>query len=208
MRTVKVVRDPKAFELVADETRRKMIYLLRAKEYSVNQLAQELSKTPQAIYHHVRKLSDAGLIEVAREERIGHLVETYYRATAEVFQFSHGVSESGSELEEKRMKEALEALAKVGLPVHVDDELVSKTVKLLRRSGSLGLKPEVEDKIASMEDIGFITKQDVTEFTKFLLMTDKQFEEYGACFKELRSLLKSRMAQPLQEVARPKRTAS
>ncbi len=206
LRTVKVIRDLKAFELLADETRRKMIHLLRAKEASANQMAKELAMTPQAIYHHIRKLLESGLVEVAREERVGHLVETYYRATAEVFQLSHG--EGGGEVEEKMVRESLEALAKVGLPVQIDDELVSKAVKLLRKEGSVGLKPELEEKINSMQDLGFLTKQGVTEFAKFLTMTDRQFDEFIGSAKELRELLKSKLAQPVQELGRQRKAVS
>ncbi len=206
LRTVKVIRDLKAFELLADETRRKMIHLLRAKEASANQMAKELAMTPQAIYHHIRKLLESGLVEVAREERVGHLVETYYRATAEVFQLSHG--EGGGEVEEKMVRESLDALAKVGLPVQIDDELVSKAVKLLRKEGSVGLKPELEEKINSMQDLGFLTKQGVTEFAKFLSMTDRQFEEYTGAARELRELLKSRLAQQIQEPVRQRKAVN
>ena len=68
MRTFKFIRDPNAFELMADDTRRRVVYLLRAKEMTVGQIHHELQLTPQAIYHHIRKLLDAGLVEVAKEE--------------------------------------------------------------------------------------------------------------------------------------------
>jgi DNA-binding transcriptional ArsR family regulator len=90
MKAFKVVTDPKAFQLLADGTRRKIVYLLRVKEMSVSQLAAELNLTPQAVYHHVKKLVKGGLVEVSREERCGHLIESYYRATAEMFSFSLG----------------------------------------------------------------------------------------------------------------------
>ena len=101
MRAFKVIKDPEAFQLLADETRRRIIYLLRAKAMTVAQIAEELSLTPQAIYHHIRKLKDAGLVEVAREERVDHFIETYYQATAEVFHLSHGEGMSESYAREK-----------------------------------------------------------------------------------------------------------
>ena len=86
MKAFKVIKGgADAFQLLADETRRRIIYLLRAKEHTVSQMAAELELTPQAIYHHIRKLRDADLVEVSREERIDHFIETYFRATAEVF---------------------------------------------------------------------------------------------------------------------------
>ena len=45
---------------MADDTRRRVVYLLRAKEMTVGQIHHELQLTPQAIYHHIRKLLDAG----------------------------------------------------------------------------------------------------------------------------------------------------
>ena len=75
MRPVKILTDPKAFELLADDTRRKIINLLKAKEMTVSQIADQLDKTPQNIYHHIRKLLDGELVEVAREERIENFVE-------------------------------------------------------------------------------------------------------------------------------------
>src|SRR2546427_241267 len=71
----KLITDPDAFQLLGDETRRRIIYLLRAKEMTVSQIAGELNLTPQAIYHHIRKLRDAGMVEVAREEGVDHLAK-------------------------------------------------------------------------------------------------------------------------------------
>src|SRR2546425_4507968 len=82
MKAFKVIRDPEAFQLLGDETRRRVVYLLRAKEMTVSQIAAELNLTPQAIYHHIRKLKEAGIVEIAREERVDHFIETYYRASA------------------------------------------------------------------------------------------------------------------------------
>src|SRR5437667_12355256 len=114
MRGSKVIKDPKAFTLIGDETRRKVIYLLRAKEMTVSQIAAELNLTPQAIYHHIRKLRDSDLVEVAREERVDHFIETYYRATAEMFNLSHGEGMPQAYAEEKT-KETLMALSRIGL---------------------------------------------------------------------------------------------
>ena len=108
MRSFKVIKDPDAFQLLADETRRRIIYLLRAKEMTVAQIAEELKLTPQAIYHHIRKLKDADMVEVAREERVDHFIETYYRATAEMFNLAHGEAGSGKVMEEEAREARLE----------------------------------------------------------------------------------------------------
>jgi len=47
MRAFKFVKDPGAWELMADDTRRRVVYLLRAKEMTVGQIAEQLQKTPR-----------------------------------------------------------------------------------------------------------------------------------------------------------------
>jgi DNA-binding transcriptional ArsR family regulator len=189
MKAFKYVRDPRAFEILADETRRKIIYLLRAKEMTVSQLAEALGKTPQAIYHQIKKLTEVGLVEVAREERVDHFIETYYRAAAEVFEFQHGTSggaESG-----KHLKEAFEALQRVGVLLRSDEEMLKKVVKAEEKMDRIGLPPELEDKIAQLDEVGFFTKSKVYHLAQFALMSDKQFDELIAAEKTLRNLMTS-----------------
>src|SRR3972149_142093 len=121
MKAFKTIRKPEAFQLLADETRRRIVYLLRAKEMAVSQIASDLNLTPQAIYHHIRKMRDADLVEVAPQERVDHFIETYYRATAEVFNLSHGEGQPQAVAEAKTL-EAIQGLAKAGFSVRVDPE--------------------------------------------------------------------------------------
>jgi len=201
MRAFKVIRDPKGFDVIGDKTRRRIIYLLRARELSVSQIADELDVTPQAIYHHIRKLLEIGLVEVAKEERIGHFIETYYRATAEVFEFTYGEFES-QKPSEAAAKEAIQALERVGLVLKVDDETISKYVKLLARIESFGSKTEIEEKIATMEDIDLLSSQHAGKIARTLSMTDKQFEEMQALEKDVRTLLKSRLVEQKEVTAK------
>ena len=98
MKHYKSISDPEAFKLMADETRRKIVFLLRAKEMTVSQIAHELNITPQTIYHHIKRLVEGNLVEVTREVRVDHLIESYYRATAEVFHFTIGKTSRGKEV--------------------------------------------------------------------------------------------------------------
>src|SRR5512137_2899755 len=99
MKEVKAISDPEACRLLADEKRRKIIYLLRAKEMTVSQIADELNLAPQNLYHHIKKMLEADLVEVTREVRVGSLIESYYRATAEVFQITVGQTSGSKELQ-------------------------------------------------------------------------------------------------------------
>ena len=182
---------------MADDTRRRVVYLLRAKEMTVGQIHHELQLTPQAIYHHIRKLLDAGLVEVAREERVGHFIETYYRATAEVFEFIHG--EGGSErYGEQRTRDALQAMNQLGINAHVDDEMITKMVKIGKQKDEIALTAEMEERIQSLEGVDFIGKKQIADYVNLLVMSDKQFEEWLNCERSRRNLLKSAVAPPVQ----------
>jgi DNA-binding transcriptional ArsR family regulator len=197
LRTFKFVRDPNAFELMADDTRRRVVYLLRAKEMTVGQIHHELQLTPQAIYHHIRKLLDAGLVEVAKEERVGHFIETYYRATAEVFEFIHG--EGGSEkYGEQRTRDALQAMNQLGINAHVDDEMIARMVKIGKQKDEIALTPEMEERIQALEGVDFIGKKQIADYVNLLVMSDKQFEEWLDYERSRRNLLKSAVTPPIQ----------
>ena len=197
LRTFKFIRDPNAFELMADETRRRVIYLLRAKEMTVSQLAAELQLTPQAIYHHIRKLTEAGLVEVAKEERVDHFIETYYRASAEVFEFIHG--EGGSEkYGEQRTREALQALKQLGIDARADDEIISRLMKISKQRTEIALSPDMEERIQKLEGLDFIGKKHVADYVNLLTMSDKQFEEWLNYERTRRNTLKSAVLGPMQ----------
>src|SRR2546426_516471 len=204
MKAFKVIKSPEAFQLLADETRRRIIYLLRAKEMTVSQISAELGLTPQAIYHHIRKMRDADLVEVAREERVDHFIETYYRATAEMFNLSHGEGMSPAYAAEKAT-EALQALAKIGLRVRTDPEVVARIVELEKGMEGVGEKPEWAEAIAGLDDVDFFVKQGITHLAKLLTMTDKEFTEYLGVEREYRKLLRSLLEEPTKVEALAKK---
>lgn len=201
MRAFKVISDPKSFDVIGDKTRRRIIYILRARELSVSQMADELQVTPQAIYHHIKKLLETGMVEVAKEERIGHFIETYYRATAEVFEFQYGECESQKSAEAEA-KEAIRALERVGLVLKADDDTISKYVKIIAKIESAGSNHEIEEKLAEMPDIGLFGAQHAKQLARSLSMTDKQFEDYQALERQARALLKSKLVETKQVIQR------
>jgi DNA-binding transcriptional ArsR family regulator len=187
MKSFMYISDPRAFELLGDETRRRIIYLLRANEMTVSQLAASLHLTTQAVYHQIKKLQELGLIVVAREERVEHFIETYYRASAEVFEFRHG--ETGGSEEVKRLREALDALAKVGVEVRMDEKAVEKLAELDGEMGKVGLPKELEERISGIDDVGFFTKSKMSELAQMALMSDKQFDKLISSWEEFRDLM-------------------
>ncbi len=194
MRSFKVITDPEAFQLLADETRRRIIYLLRAKEMTVAQIAEELKLTPQAIYHHIRKLKDTEMVEVAREERVDHFIETYYRATAEMFNLAHGEAGSQKVLEEEA-REALGALDKLGFKMKVEPEVLTKIVGLIMRMKDPESEAPWTERVNELEDVSYLAKQQLLEFTYLLTVSDKEFEDFLKCYRDLRKTLRSTLRE-------------
>lgn len=203
MKSIKTITDPKAFELLADETRRKIIYLLRVKEMTVSQIAADMGLTAQAIYHHIRKLKVSGMVEVSREERVGHFIETYYRSAAEMFMLSHGESARKQTYDEVT-RATLEGLAKLGLLAPPTQETVSKASKIVKEMDSCCKKHEWSDKIGEMGDVDFLIKQSMTDFAHLISENDEQFEQGCRLQKELRELLKSCALPPTKAKPRKK----
>lgn len=189
MQTFKRISSPKGYEAMSDVTRRRIIFLLRAKEMTVSQLAEALRRTPQAIYHQIRILGDVGMVAVAREERVGHLIETYYRSTAEVFIFQDG--ELNKSESEKIWSEALAVLSKAGLAVRTDAEFVRKVARASSSMAKLALPEYLEEKIAHLDESILLSNTRALELASLGLMSDEQFDEFMASWMELRKLMAS-----------------
>jgi AcrR family transcriptional regulator len=160
---------------------------------TVSQIASELGLTPQAIYHHIRKMKEADMVEVAREERIDHFIETYYQATAEVFHFSHGEQKHSVMAEEQTM-EALKVLPKLGFDVQATQEVAKKLVALEKKMSDIMHKQSFTDKAGALEDVDFFAKQGAAEYAMMLDMSDKEFDEYCVAHQETRKVLKSALS--------------
>ena len=195
MKAFQVIKDPDAIELLGDETRRRVIYLLRARERTISQMAEELGMTPPAIYHHIKKLLAAGMVEVAKEERIENFIEIYYRATAEVFEFSYGTGRTNEYLEQ-RLKEALQSLDKLGIKVSADTESISKIVAVQQKLEAVGARPELEEKTSKLEGVDFFGKQEITKYAKMISMNDEQWKEWFHLYQEFRDLLRRLLIRP------------
>jgi DNA-binding transcriptional ArsR family regulator len=210
MKPFMVIREPEAYQLLADETRRKILYLLRVKEMNVTQLAEDLGVTSQAVYHHIRKLLQGNMVEVVKEKRTGHLIESYYRATAEDFILSHGKVNSQTlhdkKLAEEQTMTVLSALKKLGFNLEFDEKKISQLVDLkanIDECCPTSKKPEIEDKIWNMDELNLLMKVMASDLVSTLLMSEEEFAKQQTDRKKLRSFLlslvrKEKKIAPLQ----------
>ena len=202
MKAFMVIKDPEAIELLGDATRRRVIYLLRVRERTISQIAEELRITPQAIYRHIRKLLDAGMVEVTREQKIENFIEKYYRATAEAFEYSYGEGRS-QEYAEQRLTEALRSLHKLGINVRIDAEKISQIVGVQKKLGAVGSNPELDDRSAKLEGVDHFGKEEICKLAKLISMTDREFDAWLLLNQEFRHLLKD-IVSPSKAVSRRK----
>ena len=196
MKPVKMITDPAAMELLGDDTRRRIIYLLRARELTISQIAEELRMTPQAIYHHIKKLLPVEMVEVTREERVDNFIETYYRATAEVFSFSWGTSGKNQAQAEQRLRDTLLSLDKLEIKVHVAEDTVAQIIKTQGKIETFSRRQDLEEKVSKLDGVDFLGKQELASVASMISLTDKQFQEWLELQKELRKLLKGLLSTP------------
>lgn len=191
--------EPEVFKLLVDETRRKIMFLLKDKELNVCKIADELSMTPQNIYHHIQKLEKAGLIHVTREKRCGHLIESYYQTTAENFICS------AEKLKDEPLKEdlinALNELNKIGFEMEVNEEKSSKLAEIQQKQQKLTkLRSPIHNVCMKLGSTNFFLKfgpidplslDRTYHYANLITMTDEEYEESIKLDRELRQFLRS-----------------
>lgn len=91
---IKIIKDPEVAKLLADDTRRRILHMLRHREMSPADLAKALDKNFSSIQHHLNQLIGAGLVAQTREEKVRNMIQPYYHATAHRFIISYSLSES------------------------------------------------------------------------------------------------------------------
>ena len=191
MKHCMTISDPEAFKLMADENRRKIVFLLRAKEMTVSQIAHELNITPQTVYHHIRKLVEGNLVEVTREVRIDHLIESYYQATAEVFHFTVGKSSRSKEFLLEETEATLKALTRLGFKLEYDQKVIAELVELMMEQKDCCGAKQYEDVVSKLEDLDPLEKQVVQEYAGILSMSDEELSTEEKLRKKFQNRLRS-----------------
>jgi DNA-binding transcriptional ArsR family regulator len=196
MKPVKTISNPEAFKVAADDTRRRILHLLRAKEMTVSQIADELDLTPQTVYHHIKRLCEADMVEVVKEVRVDHLIESYYRATAEVFHLTVGKQEHSKETLTGSIKSTLEALKKIGFDLKYDEQTVNQLADLMLEMNEYCACKELEEDISKLEDVDYFAKQDVQEYAGILSMSDKELANQRELKDKFQKILRSLLPPP------------
>jgi DNA-binding transcriptional ArsR family regulator len=189
MRRIKEVT-PEAFKLMGDETRKNIIFLLRVKELTISQISAELDLTPQTIYHHIKKLEEAGLVEITREERVDHLIESFYRSTAETFLCSIGLLPV--ETAKKDVLVALEKLKEIGFKIEASEEIASKLAHFETEMTEYKSAKKLEDAIRKLEEnLDIFSYSIVKHYADLILMSEDEYASRQELSRKLRQFLLS-----------------
>ncbi|ASJ09801.1 transcriptional regulator [Thermococcus sp. P6] len=169
MAKVKVITDPEVIKLILEDTRRKILGLLRNREMTISQLSEILDKTPQTIYHHIEKLKAAGLVEVKRTEMKGNLVEKYYGRTADAFYINLYLGDEELRyLARSRLKTKLEVFKALGYSFD-DEELLNTMDGLLKKEHEF--KTEISHEIEKNEEaVREFSNEDIIHAIEWLAM--------------------------------------
>ncbi|MEM3104075.1 MAG: metalloregulator ArsR/SmtB family transcription factor [Candidatus Bathyarchaeia archaeon] len=137
MKEFLIIKDAEVAKLLADETRCKILSLLKIKEMSTNQLAKILDKPASSIDHHLKTLKAAGLIELTYERRRGNIIERFYRASARHYIVSYSLSERAASLfkdwDEKLSEDVALLMQNFGYSI----SNMSKLIKLIEEFNTL-----------------------------------------------------------------------
>ena len=190
---VMIIKDPDVAKLFADDTRRRMLHLLRHGEMSTTDLAKVLQKPHSSVQHHLALLMDAGLVELARERKVRNMVQPYYRATAHRFLISYSLSETltkddgYSAWHSETLNKMFSGLSTFS--VKVPEELRGRVLELLRTCYDKEQRV-LEEVVEEQSDPGALDKSVQMPLLRLManikLSADK---EYADAVDELRKLI-------------------
>ena len=187
---VKVITDPKVIKLMLEDTRRKILQLLRNREMTISQLSEILGKTPQTVYHHIEKLKEAGLVEVKRTEMKGNLIEKYYGRTADAFYINLYLGDEELRcFARSRLKTKLDIFKALGYKFD-EEELLNIMDKILEKEHEYKMKisKEIEEKEELLKDF---SNEDIIHAIEWLSMAEiGRDEEALKLLRKLGEILK------------------
>ncbi len=143
---IKVLRDHEDIKLCMEDTRNEILSLLMVNDMCIPKMAEALDKDHSTIYRHVKKLEDAGLVEVCDEGKHHHKPTSIYRRTADIFLLAPGYSDSTGfslheDLRKERIEESLDLLVESGwmddIPPNMTDILTDFFSRLDERVASV-----------------------------------------------------------------------
>ncbi len=84
---VLAVTDPRQFKALGHPTRHRLLFALGQGDATISQLATALGSNKGNVAHHLKVLTDAGLVEPAGTRRVRGGTEQYFRPAARILSY-------------------------------------------------------------------------------------------------------------------------
>ncbi|NPA76087.1 MAG: ArsR family transcriptional regulator [Euryarchaeota archaeon] len=126
MKEIEIVDDPDMIKIIVEDTRTKILRLLRFRDMTISEMASILNKNVSTIFRHVKKLEEAGLVKVTGERKVRKVPEKLYgRTVRTIFLAPESFERSAftKRYREKKTKEIKHALEDIGYRVDDDNYL-------------------------------------------------------------------------------------
>jgi DNA-binding transcriptional ArsR family regulator len=190
---IKIIKDPEVAKLLADDTRRRILHMLRHNEMSPADLAKALDRNFSSVQHHLNLLIGAGLVEQTKEEKVRNMIQPYYHATAHRYLISYSLSESlqkddeYAQWQEATLKKMIPGFKVFNIDVPEDKKaraltLIGKCVEMERKA--------FEDAVERQNDPGTLEKQVQRPLLQLLTyITLSKDLDHTAAIQELKQIL-------------------
>jgi putative molybdopterin biosynthesis protein len=85
MKNFQSIRSPDDLKILGDETRQRILRILMSQPATLSQIGERLNSYPAKVRHHLKRLEDAGLVELTSTKVVRGFVEKYYQASAKAY---------------------------------------------------------------------------------------------------------------------------
>ncbi|MHA1301840.1 MAG: ArsR/SmtB family transcription factor [Candidatus Helarchaeota archaeon] len=187
MKEVMVLRDPNKVKIIFNKWRGKILELLSQKPHTIKELANILKVNPGTVFHHIKILEHAELIEIIRTEMVGNIVMKFYQSVAREFRFDlletkdtkiHSIIES-------KLKNIVNALSAYG--IDIPDEKKNEIIKQIAEFWDL------ENKIKESIEVKTTIKNYPADIQRevFILISSIKLNENTDYTKKREELIKN-----------------
>lgn len=80
MAKTSTITDFEIAKLMLDPKRNQILKIAAKEPMTVKQMAEKMDELPSRLYYHVKKLEEAGFLELVETKQQGNLIEKYYRS--------------------------------------------------------------------------------------------------------------------------------
>ncbi|MBS3817106.1 MAG: ArsR family transcriptional regulator [Candidatus Thermoplasmatota archaeon] len=159
---VRLFEDTDTLKVGLEQSRKKILELLKVKDMTISQIAEALERDQSTVYRHIKKLEEAGFVEVKGEKKEHHIPERIYGRTAEIFLLTPEPMDEDKpgglkvEWKEKRVDRCLNILEEAGFECTGDEEIANELAHFLA-SVDEEITDNIANSISNPEEIDFFS---------------------------------------------------